>query len=59
MEHLPYSPDLATSDFKSIFEIEKKNPGTHFWTDDNIIHAVGNFLNGQEKKFFKSGIGVP
>ena len=30
--------------------------GTHFQSDDDVIHAVDDCLNGQEKDFFKSGI---
>ena len=49
IEHLPYSPDLVPSDSKAI-------SSTHCGSDDDVIHAVEDFLNGQEKDFFKSGI---
>ena len=29
--------------------------GTHFQSDDDVIHTVENFLDSQEKAFFKSG----
>ena len=56
VEHPPYSPDLAPSDFHLFPKLKTANSGTHFQSDDDIIHAVDDSLNGQEKDFFKSGI---
>ena len=56
IEHPPYSPDLAPSDFHLFPKLKTPISGTHFQSDDDAIHAVDDFLNGQEKDFFKSGI---
>ena len=48
-----------TSSNLYLFKKIKNKSVTHFWTDDDILHAVEYFLNGQEKKFFKSGIVAP
>ena len=53
--HPPYSPDLAQSDFNLFPKLKTAISGTHFQSDDDIIHATDDFLNGQEKDFFKSG----
>ena len=54
--HPPYSPDLAPSDFHLFPKLKTAISGAHFQSDDDVIHAVDDFLNGQEKDFFKSGI---
>ena len=56
IEHPPYSPDLAPSDFHLFPKLKTAISGTHFQSDDDIIHVLDDFLNGQEKDFFKSGI---
>ena len=55
IEHPPYSPDLAPSDFHLFPKLKTAISGTQFQSDDDVIHAVDEFLNGQEKDFFKSG----
>ena len=56
IEHPPYSPTLAPSDFHLFPKLKTAISGTHLQSDDNVIHAEDDFLNGQEKDFFKSGI---
>ena len=56
IEHPPYSPDLAPSDLHLFPKLKTATSGTHFQPDDDVIHAVDDFLNGQEKDFFKSDI---
>ena len=55
IEHPPYSADLAPSDFHLFPKLKLAISGTHF---HDVIHAVDDFLNGQEKDFFKSGNGA-
>ena len=55
IEHPPYSTDMALSDFHLFPKLKTAISGTHFQSDDDVIHAVDNFLNGQEKDFFKNG----
>ena len=56
IEHPPYSPDLAPSDFHLFPKLKTAISGTHFQSDDDVIQAVDDFLNYQEKYFFKCGI---
>ena len=56
VEHPPYSPDLAPPDFHLFPKLKTAISGTHFQSDDDVIHAIDDFLHGQEKDFFKSGI---
>ena len=58
IEHPPYSPVLTPSDFHLFPKLRTAMSGTHFQSDNDVIHAVEDFLNGQEKDFFKSGIEV-
>ena len=46
--------NIAKSDFHLLSNIS----GTHILSNDDVIHAVKEFLNGQEKNLFKSGIEV-
>ena len=56
IEHPLHSPDLAPSDFHLFPKLKTAISGTHFQSDDDVIHAIDDILNGQEKDFFKSGI---
>ena len=56
IKHPPYSPDLAPSDFHLFPKLKTAISGTHFQSDDDVIHVVDDFLNGQGKDFFKNGI---
>ena len=56
VEHPPYSPDLAPSDFHLFPKLKTAISGTHIHSNNHVIHAVDDFLNGQEKDSFKSGI---
>ncbi|KAK3095731.1 hypothetical protein FSP39_018221 [Pinctada imbricata] len=54
IEHPPYSPDLAPSDFHLFSKLKAAISGTHFQSDDDVIFAVDGFLTSQDKEFFKS-----
>ncbi|KAK3096862.1 hypothetical protein FSP39_004084 [Pinctada imbricata] len=56
IEHLPYSPDLAPSDFHLLPKLKATISGTHFQSDDDVILAVDGFLTIQDDEFSKSGI---
>ncbi|KAK3093201.1 hypothetical protein FSP39_012568 [Pinctada imbricata] len=55
IEHPPYSPDLAPSNFHLFSKLKAAISGTNFQSDDDVILAVDGFLTSQDKKFFKSG----
>ncbi|XP_071097976.1 histone-lysine N-methyltransferase SETMAR-like [Haliotis cracherodii] len=56
LQHPPYSPDLAPSDYHLFPQLKRHLAGTHFHSDDDVITAVNNCLSDQEVDFYKSGI---
>jgi histone-lysine N-methyltransferase SETMAR len=56
LEHPPYSPDLAPSDYYLFPKLKKELSGRHFDTDDDVIGAVTQFLEDQPPDFYKTGI---
>lgn len=56
MEHPPYSPDLAPSDFYLFPRLKEHLGGQKFDDDDAVIAVVQVFLRGQEEDLFKMGI---
>ena len=56
IEHPPYSPDLAPSDYYLFLKMKKELSGHHFRTDDDVIQAVNHFLDTQDADFYKDGI---
>ncbi|XP_063362897.1 histone-lysine N-methyltransferase SETMAR-like [Cydia amplana] len=56
LEHPPYSPDLAPSDFYLFPRLKEDLRGNKFLNDGEVKAAVEAFLGGQEKDFFFKGI---
>ena len=56
VQHPPYSPDLAPSDFHLFPNMKKHLAGTHYATDDDVISAVKGFLQEQDQTFYETGI---
>ena len=53
--HPAYSPDLAPSDF--LFQNLKKDiRGLHFRSDEEVVTAVEEWVNGKGPDFFSSGL---
>ena len=53
--HPAYSPDLSPSDF--LFPNLKKDiRGLHFWSDEEVMMAVEEWVNGKYPDFFSSGL---
>ncbi|XP_036357552.1 histone-lysine N-methyltransferase SETMAR-like [Octopus sinensis] len=50
--HPPYSPNLAPSDFQLFPKLRKALTGRHFVSDNDIIDAVGIFLDSETKEFY-------
>ena len=51
-----YSPDLTFSDFFSIPNLKKDMRGCHFRSDEEVVTAVGKWVNGKDPDFFNSGL---
>lgn len=56
IQHPPYSPDLAPSDFHLFPNMKKELSGNRFMNDDDVIDAVDEFLTLQDENFYFQGI---
>jgi histone-lysine N-methyltransferase SETMAR len=56
LEHPPYSPDLAPSDFHLFGRLKQHLAGQHFKTDDALKDAVLQFLSQLDGYFYWDGI---
>jgi len=52
LDHPPYSPDLAPSDYHLFPELKKQLKGHHFLFDVVVIAAMETWLDGQPPSFF-------
>jgi len=56
LDHPPYSPDLALSDYHLFPGLKKQLRGRHFSYDAEIIAAVETWLVRQPSEFFLRGL---
>lgn len=56
LDHPPYSPDLAPSDYFLFGPLKKSLRGRRFLDDEEVKAAVKSFFDAQEETFFKAGI---
>ena len=56
LEHPPYSPDLAPSDFFLFAHLKKHLRGTVHKSDSDIVEAVEGFFESKNESFYKTGI---
>ena len=57
LDHPPYSPDLAPSDYHLFSGTKKKQlKGSHFSSDTEVIAAAETLLDGQLSDFFLSSL---
>ena len=54
--HPAYSPDLAPSDFSLFPNLKKDIRGCHFRSDEEVVRAVEEWINGKDPDFFSSGL---
>ena len=54
--HPAYSPDLAPSDFFLFPNLKKGIRGFHFQSDEEVVMAVEEWVNGKDPDFFSSGL---
>ena len=55
MEHPPYSPDLAPSDFWLFNHLKKHLRGLKFNSKEDLKNEVNNFFSEMDNTFFKIG----
>jgi len=56
LDHPPYSPDLAPSDYHLFPGLKKQFKGRHFSSDAEVIAAVDTWLDRQLSIFLLSGL---
>ena len=54
--HPAYSPDQAPSDFFLFPNLKKDIRGLHFRSDEEVVTAVEEWINGKDPDFFSSGL---
>ena len=54
--HPAYSPGLALRDFYLFQNLKKDICGCHFWSDEEVVTAVEEWVNGKDPDFFSSGL---
>ena len=52
LDHPPYSPDLAPSDYHLFPGLKKQLKGRHFSSEAEVIAAAETWLDGQPSEFF-------
>ena len=52
LDHAPYSPDLAPSDYHLFPGLKKQLKGLHFSSDAEVIAAAETWLDGQQSDFY-------
>ncbi|KFD56277.1 hypothetical protein M513_02732 [Trichuris suis] len=56
IDHPPYSPDLAPSDYFLFGNLKQHLRGTVFSDDNELKSAVQDYLNSRDKNFFFNGL---
>ena len=54
--HPAYSPDLAPRDFFLFPNLKTDIRGLHFQSDEEVVTAVEEWVNGKDPDFFSSGL---
>ena len=54
--HLPYSPDMAPSDFYLFSNLKPYLRGTQYRSNGGVIEAVNEYLGDQENAFYFEGL---
>ena len=58
LDHPPYSPDLAPSDYYLFLGLKKQLKVRHFSSDFEVIAAAETWLDGKSSEFFLSGLQI-
>ena len=56
LNHPPYSPHMAPSDYHLFPGLKNQLKGRHFSTDAEVIAAAETWLDGQPSELFFSGL---
>lgn len=56
LQHPPYSPDLAPSDFHLFRSLKDSLRGRQFDSDENVIKAINDWCDQLDESFFLDGV---
>ena len=56
LPHLPYSPDLAPSDYSLFADLKKMLHGKRFGSNEKVIAETEAYFEAKDKLFYKHGI---
>jgi len=56
LNHLPYSPNLAPTDYHVLQSLKDSVHGHNFYSDEEVIYAVNDRFKQQDNKFFMDGV---
>ncbi|GBL98937.1 hypothetical protein AVEN_227461-1, partial [Araneus ventricosus] len=56
IQHPPYSPDMAPSDFYLLSHLQLHLDGAIFNSNDEVINEIHLFLDSRTPQFFAEGI---
>ena len=56
LPHLPYSPDLAPSDYWLFDDLKKMLQGKRFGSNEEVITETEVYFEAKDKSFYKHGI---
>ena len=56
LDHPPYSPDLAPTDYHLFLGLKKQLKGRHFSSDAEVIAVAETWLDAQISEFLLSGL---
>ena len=54
--HLPYTPDLAPSDYWLFADLKKMLQGKRFGSNEEVIAETEAYFEAKDKSFYKHGI---
>lgn len=56
LNHPPYSPDIAPSDFYLFANLKRHLRGKHFDSDEELIETVNDWFEAKDRDFYSKGI---
>ena len=56
LSQLPYSPDLASSDYHVFRSLKDSLHGQRFGCDEEVIDTINDWFELQDKQFFVDGV---
>ena len=58
LPRLPYSPDLAPSDYYLFADLKKMLQGKRFYSNEEVITKTNAYFEAKDKSFYTNGIEI-